>query len=96
MQEWIILYNANLDTSRPSSLSALRAKLTEAEASRKRDKEKGKDELVGQLGSKEGLAKYAQEKKGEFERLRKEIMERDKRRKAEEKGSGRDSAIEVD
>ncbi|KIR52239.1 DNA repair protein rad18 [Cryptococcus gattii Ru294] len=96
VQEWIILYNANLDTSRPSSLSALRAKLAEAEASRKRDKEKGKDELVEQLGSKDGLAKYAQEKRSEFERLRKEIMERDKRRKAEGKGSGRDSAIEVD
>ncbi|KIR32071.1 DNA repair protein rad18 [Cryptococcus deuterogattii MMRL2647] len=96
VQEWIILYNANLDTSRPSSLSALRAKLAEAEASRKRDKEKGKDDLVEQLGSKDGLAKYAQEKRSEFERLRKEIMERDKRRKAEGKGSGRDSAIEVD
>lgn len=96
VQEWIILYNANLDTSRPSSLSALRAKLAAAEASRKRDKEKGKDDLVEQLGSKDGLAKYAQEKRSEFERLRKEIMERDKRRKAEGKGSGRDSAIEVD
>ncbi|WVQ83529.1 DNA repair protein rad18 [Cryptococcus sp. DSM 104549] len=96
VQEWIILYNANLDSSHPSSLSALRAKLSDAEASRKRDREKGKDEVVEQLGTKEGLEKYAKEKKGEFERLRREIMERDKRRKEEEKGQGKESAIEVE
>ncbi|WVF66718.1 DNA repair protein rad18 [Kwoniella sp. CBS 6097] len=98
LQEWIILFNSNLDTSHPSSLSALRAKLAESESSRKRDKEKGKDEVINQLASKDGLAKYASDKKGEFERLRKEIMERDKRRKeAEEgKGGGRENAIEVE
>ncbi|WWD16791.1 DNA repair protein rad18 [Kwoniella shandongensis] len=102
LQEWIILFNANLDTSHPSSLSALRAKLTEAENSRKRDKERGKDEMVHQLGTKEGLEKYAKDKKGEFERLKKEIMERDKRRagagtaEGSGSGTGKENAIEVE
>nr|ODN87219.1 DNA repair protein Rad18 [Cryptococcus depauperatus CBS 7841] len=96
VQEWIILFNANLDTSHPSSLSALRAKLGEAEASRKRDKEKGRDEVIEQLGRKEGLQKYAQEKKAEFERLKREIMERDKRGKGGVKGDGVESAIEIE
>ncbi|WVO17921.1 DNA repair protein rad18 [Cryptococcus depauperatus] len=96
VQEWIILFNANLDTSHPSSLSALRAKLGEAEASRKRDKEKGRDEVIEQLGRKEGLQKYAQEKKAEFERLKREIMERDKRGKGSVKGDGVESAIEIE
>ncbi|KAK8861306.1 DNA repair protein rad18 [Kwoniella newhampshirensis] len=96
LQEWIILFNANLDTSHPSSLSALRAKLAESESSRKRDKEKGKDEMINQLGTKEGMEKYAKEKKGEFERLKKEIMERDKRRETEGSGTGKENAIEVD
>ncbi|WVQ94330.1 DNA repair protein rad18 [Kwoniella sp. CBS 9459] len=99
LQEWIILFNSNLDTSHPSSLSALRAKLAESESSRRRDKEKGKDEVINQLASKDGLAKYASDKKGEFERLRREIMERDKRRKEADEGKGRggrDNAIEVE
>lgn len=48
----------------------MRAKLTETEASRKRDKEKGKDALGEKLGTKGGMAEYARERKGEFERLR--------------------------
>nr|XP_019049942.1 DNA repair protein rad18 [Kwoniella bestiolae CBS 10118]OCF28872.1 DNA repair protein rad18 [Kwoniella bestiolae CBS 10118] len=98
VQEWIILFNSNLDTSHRSSLSALRAKLSDSENSKKRDKEKGKDEMVNQLGSKDGLQKYAKEKKGEFERLRKEIIERDRKRREQEegKGRGRDNAIEVE
>ncbi|WVR04084.1 DNA repair protein rad18 [Kwoniella sp. DSM 27419] len=98
LQEWIILYNANLDTSHPSSLSALRARLAEIESSRKRDKDRGKEDMVQQLGSKDGLQRYAKDKKGEFERLRREIIERDKRRKEDEegKGSGRENAIEVE
>ncbi|ORY25247.1 hypothetical protein BCR39DRAFT_544613 [Naematelia encephala] len=92
VQQWIILFNANLDTSHPKSLSALRAQLTEAEASRKRDKERGKEELGKELETKEGMAKYAKERRGEFERLRKEIMERDKRRA----GAAVDTPIEVD
>ncbi|OCF42558.1 DNA repair protein rad18 [Kwoniella heveanensis CBS 569] len=98
LQEWIILFNSNLDTSHPSSLSALRAKLAESESSKRRDKEKGKDEVVNQLASKDGLAKYASVKKSEFERLRREIIERDKRRKdAEEgRGNGKENAIEVE
>jgi E3 ubiquitin-protein ligase RAD18 len=96
VQEWIILWNSNLDTSHPQSLGALRAKLNQTEASRRRDKERGKDALGQQLGTKDGMDKYAKEKKGEFERLRQEIMERDKRRAQADKGSGADSPIEVD
>ncbi|WRT65414.1 DNA repair protein rad18 [Kwoniella shivajii] len=98
VQEWIILFNSNLDTSHPSSLSALRAKMSDVEASKKRDKEKGKDEMINQMASTSGLRKYAKESGGEFERLKREIIERDKRRKEEEegKGSGRDNAIEVE
>lgn len=70
VSEWILLYNSNLDTSHPRSLAALRAKLTENEASRKRDREKGKDALGEKLGTKSGMAEYARERKGEFERLR--------------------------
>ncbi|WVQ73885.1 DNA repair protein rad18 [Cryptococcus sp. DSM 104548] len=94
VQEWIVLYNANLDTSHPSSVSALRAKLAEAEASRKKDKEKGKDEVISQLGTKDGLAKYGRDKKGEFEKLRKDIMDRQK--KSLQKGHGKDAPIELD
>ncbi|KAK6906910.1 DNA repair protein rad18 [Kwoniella mangroviensis CBS 8886] len=98
VQEWIILFNSNLDTSHPSSLSALRAKLSDMENSKKRDKERGKDEMINQLGSKDGLQKYAKDKKSEFERLRKEIIERDRKRKEQDegKGRGRDNAIEVE
>jgi E3 ubiquitin-protein ligase RAD18 len=42
------------------------------------------------------MTKYAQEKKSEFDRLRRDIMERDKRRKEAEAGKGKESAIEVD
>jgi len=93
VQEWIILFNSNLDTSHPRSLSALRAKLNEAEASRKRDRDKGKDEMVSQMGTRDGMAKYVKDKKREFERLRKDIMDRDERRKL---GNGADRPIEVD
>nr|XP_019012394.1 DNA repair protein rad18 [Kwoniella pini CBS 10737]OCF51175.1 DNA repair protein rad18 [Kwoniella pini CBS 10737] len=97
VQEWIILFNSNLDTSHPSSLSALRARLSDVEASKRRDKEKGKDDMVAQLGNRDGLQKYAKDKKSEFERLKREIMERDKRRKDEEEGKGgRENAIEVE
>lgn len=97
-QEWILLFNSNLDTSHPKSLSALRAALERAEASRKRDREKGKDAAVEELGTGKGLQQYAKEKRGEFERLRQEIIERDKRRNAQgqELGVGKDSAIEVE
>jgi E3 ubiquitin-protein ligase RAD18 len=96
VQEWIIMWNSNLDTSHPQSLGALRAKLNQTEASRRRDKERGKDALGQQLGTKDGMDKYAKERKGEFERLRQEIMERDRRRAQADKGSGADSPIEVD
>lgn len=66
--------------------------MSEAEASRKRDKEKGKDEMISQMGTKDGMARYVKDKKGEFERLRREIMERDKMRL----GNGADSPIEVE
>ena len=48
--------------------------------------------MIQAMGTKDGMAKYVKEKKGEFERLRKEIMERDKR----SLGKERDSPIEVD
>lgn len=92
VQEWIILFNSNLDTSHPRSVSALRAKLSEAEASRKRDREKGKEEMISQMGTKDGMARYVKDKKGEFERLRREIVERDKKKV----GNRRESAIEVE
>jgi E3 ubiquitin-protein ligase RAD18 len=77
-------------------LSALRAQLNEGEAARKRDRERGKDEAVQELGTAVGMAKYVKEKGGEFERLRKEIMERDKKKAVEGAGKGRETAIEVD
>ncbi|KAL1410179.1 E3 ubiquitin-protein ligase rad18 [Vanrija albida] len=103
-QEWIVLYNANLDTSHPSSLPALRAQLAQIEGSRKRDKERGKDDEVGALQTKEGLRRHAQEQRSEFERLRQQIIDR---RKAKAGGGGGgtgtpsaglavDSAIEVE
>ncbi|RXK38845.1 DNA repair protein rad18 [Tremella mesenterica] len=92
VQEWILLYNSNLDTSHPKSLGALRAKLNEAEASRRRDKEKGREEMASELKTSDGLARYAQDTKGEFERLRREIMERDKKRV----GSGAEAPIEIE
>ncbi|ODN80808.1 DNA repair protein rad18 [Cryptococcus amylolentus CBS 6039] len=94
LQEWIVLFNANLDTSHPSSISALRAKLAEAEASRKKDKDRGKDELINQLGTKDGLVQYGIDKKAEFDKLRKDIMDRQK--KSLRKGNGRDAPIELD
>ena len=98
LQEWILLYNSNLDTSHPKSLPALRAALERAEGSRKRDREKGKDAAVEELGTGKGLQQYAKEKRSEFERLRQEIIERDRRRNAQgqELGVGKDSAIEVE
>jgi E3 ubiquitin-protein ligase RAD18 len=42
------------------------------------------------------MDKYAKERKGEFERLRQELMERNRRRAQADKGSGADSPIEVD
>jgi E3 ubiquitin-protein ligase RAD18 len=95
--QWIILFNSNLDTSHPQSLSALRAKLLEGESARRRDKDKGKEEAVQELGTIGGMVKYVKEKGGEFERLRREIMERDaKRGDAGGSGKARDTAIEVD
>ena len=66
--------------------------MVEVELSRKRDRDKGRDEAVTELGTKDGMARYVKEKKGEFERLKREIVERDKKRM----GTGRDSPIEVD
>jgi E3 ubiquitin-protein ligase RAD18 len=96
VQDWILLYNSNLDTSQPRSLQSLRAKLAETEASRKRDEDKGRLEAVEELKTVEGRSKYAQDKRTEFERLKQDIMDRDKRRKIEEKGAGVDSAIEIE
>ncbi len=48
--------------------------------------------MISQMGTRDGMAKYVKDKKGEFERLRREIVERDKQRL----GNGRDSPIEVD
>lgn len=93
VQDWILLYNSNIDTSHPKSMAALRAKLSDIEASRKRDKDRGKDALGEQLGTKEGIARYAKERSGEFEKLRKDILAR----KSEGKGKGKESTpIEVD
>jgi E3 ubiquitin-protein ligase RAD18 len=96
VQDWILLYNSNLDTSQPRSLPSLRARLAETEASRKRDEDKGRLEAVEELKTVEGRSKYAHDKRSEFERLKQEIVERDKRRKMEEKGAGVDSAIEIE
>lgn len=82
LQEYIILHNSNLDTSHPRSLASLRAKLAEWEQSKKRDKERGKDALGKMLASEEGMKEYVKARGGEFERLRKSIIERDKARAA--------------
>lgn len=87
-----MLYNANLDTSHPSSLPALRAQLAQIESSRKRDKERGKDDEVGALQTKEGIHKHAQDQRSEFERLRQQILDR----KAKKTGMAVDSPIEVE
>lgn len=91
-QEWIVLFNANLDTSHPSSLPVLRTKIASMEASRKRDKDKGKDDEVDALQSKEGLKRHATDQKSEFERLRQQILNR----KNKQSGSAADTAIEVE
>ncbi len=91
LQEWIIIYNSNLDTSHPKTLPAMRAQLASMEEARKRDKEKGKEDAVRELGTKEGLERYGREKKDEFDRLRREVMERDKKR-----SGGQENAIEID
>jgi E3 ubiquitin-protein ligase RAD18 len=97
VQQWIILFNSNLDTSHPKSLSALRAKLVESESARRKDKDKGKEDAVQELGTVGGMAKYVKDKGVEFERLRREIMERDaKRGDGSGNGKGRETAIEVD
>ena len=49
-----------------------------------------------ELKTEEGRNKYATDKRGEFERLRQEIKERDKKRIEKVKGVGVESAIEVD
>lgn len=91
-QEWTVLYNANLDTSHPASLSALRAQLANSESVRRRDKEKGKDEEVEALHTKDGLKRHAKEQRSEFDRLRQEIIERKEKRS----GRGADTPIEVE
>lgn len=96
VQDWILLYNSNLDTSQPRSLSSLRARLAETEASRKRDEDKGRLEAVEELKTVEGRSKYARDKMSEFERLKQDIVERDRKRKLEEKGAGVESAIEIE
>lgn len=75
----------------------MRAKLAKSEESRKRDRERGKDEEVEQLQSKEGLAKHAREQRSEFERLRQDIMERKARKeRGDPDGRALDTAIEVE
>lgn len=46
------------------------------EESRKRDKLRGREEGVEALKSREGLVKHAKEQKGEFERLKRDILAR--------------------
>jgi E3 ubiquitin-protein ligase RAD18 len=87
------MYNANLDTSHPSSMPALRAQLATSEAARKRDKEKGKDANVEALKTKEGFKQHVKEQQSEFERLRQDILER---RKKGKHGGAVDTAIEVE
>lgn len=53
-------------------------------------------EAVEELKTVEGRSKYAVDKKSEFERLKQEIVERDKKRRLEEKGAGVESAIEIE
>ncbi|ORX36409.1 hypothetical protein BD324DRAFT_591711 [Kockovaella imperatae] len=96
VRQWIILFNSNLDTEHPKSLSALRAKLNAEEISKKRDKERGRDEAVENLKTTEGFAEHVRNSGAEFERLRKEIMERDAKRAKAAKGLEASSAIEVD
>jgi E3 ubiquitin-protein ligase RAD18 len=86
------MYNANLDTSHPRSIPSLRAKLAEAESSRKRDKDKGRTGQVEELSTKEGLAKYAKNKAEDFDKLRRDIVGRERRTK----GKGVETPIEVD
>lgn len=95
-QQWILVFNSNLDSAHPKSASALRAKLNEEEAARRRDVDRGKQELVSQLETREGKAKYAKATESEFRRLTTEIRERDKRKREAERGAGADSAIEVE
>lgn len=64
----------------------MRARLKAAEAARQRDKEKGKEGVIADL------SQYAKDKKSDFERLRREIMERDKKRS----GVAVETAIEVE
>jgi len=90
VKQWIIIFNANLDTSHPQSISALRAKLKSAEAARQKERDKGKEDKIADIDQ------YAREKKGEFERLRRDIMERDKKKREMAKGLGTETAIEVD
>lgn len=42
------------------------------------------------------MSQYAKDKKGEFERLRREILERDKKRRDSVRGTEVDSPIEVE
>ena len=53
-------------------------------------KDKNKEEKISDM------AQYAREKKGEFEKLRRDIQERDLRRSAAAQGRGAESAIQVD
>jgi len=71
----------------PQSISALRAKLKTAEVARQKEKDKGKEDKIADIDQ------YAREKKGEFERLRRDILERDKRKR---EGLEAESPIEVD
>jgi E3 ubiquitin-protein ligase RAD18 len=51
---------------------------------------------VEELKTVEGRSKYATDKRSEFERLKQDVVERDKRRKLEEKGAGVESPIEIE
>jgi E3 ubiquitin-protein ligase RAD18 len=70
--------------------------LAENELARKRDIDKGRVEAAAELQTDEGRSKYATSHKSDFERLKQEIMQRDKKTKEGGKGVGVDSAIEVD
>lgn len=82
-----------MDSAHPASLSRLRADLERAEASRRRDREKGRDDAVEALHTADGFKRYAVEHKDDFERLRQDILDR-RRRKAQ--GGLKESPIEVE
>lgn len=51
--------SSNLDTDHPKSIQVLRSTLADHEAAKKRDRERGRVDEVKELGSVEGLQRYA-------------------------------------